>query len=93
MDRPDPTEPARVKVDPIEAHERAVIARLLQASCEALQQERIDSGDDRLVLQQLMSTLDRAMIAIRRGQPWVIERLTFELDRDVKALIEAHEQP
>ncbi len=87
MDRDDSTEVATVKTEPVESHERAVIARLLQACTEVLTDSRIDSRDRHLVLRALTQTLDRGMLAVRRGHPWVVERITAELDRSVETII------
>jgi hypothetical protein len=78
---------ARSKTEPIERHERAVIGRLVQACVEALRDERIDSRDGHLVLRQLTDTLDRSMLAIRRAHPWVVERITTELERFIEHLV------
>ena len=78
---------ARSKTEPIERHERAVIGRLLQACVEALRDERIDASQGHLVLRKLTETLDRSMLAIRRGHPWVVERITAELGTYIEGLV------
>jgi hypothetical protein len=54
---------------------------------EALRDERIDSRDGHLVLHKLTDTLDRSMLAIRRGHPWVVEPITAELERFIENLV------
>jgi hypothetical protein len=78
---------ARSKAEPIENHERAVIARLLQASVEVLTDERIDARDAHLVLRALCQAWDRCMLAVRRGAPWILERETAWLDRRIEEII------
>ncbi len=82
----------RDSTEPITPHERAAIARLLQACCEVLQDERIRPEDGRKVLRQLLTTLDRGMLAVRREHPWIVERITSELDRFVETLIKPYEE-
>ncbi len=89
MDNAEPTGIARVKNEPIESHERAVIGRLLQASIEVLLNDHIDSRDSHLVLRAMTQTFERCHLAVRRAAPWVVERETAWLDRRIEEIIAA----
>jgi hypothetical protein len=83
---------ARVKSEPIESHERAVIARLLQALHEVLTDERLDPRDKIPVLHAITDTVDRSIPAIRNANPWVVERITAELDRRIEQIITTRQE-
>jgi hypothetical protein len=79
---------------PIEAGERAVIARLLEAARDALQDKRLHLLDRIEVADYLVNAFDAAALDVRRG--WREGRLDAavgELDRLVQRLADAAQTP
>jgi len=68
---------------PLEPSERASIARLLEASRDALSDQRIPDGFELVRLAgYLVSKFDAAALAVRQGyRERVLDRITGELDR------------
>ena len=79
---------------PIEAGERAAIARLLEASRDALGDKRLHLLDRIEVADHLVNAFDAAALDVRRG--WREGRLdaaVAELDRLVQRLADAAQAP
>jgi hypothetical protein len=79
---------------PLEAGERASVARLLEASRDALSDKRLHLLDRIEVADHLVNLLDAAALDVRRG--WREGRLDAavgELDRLVRRLADAAQAP
>lgn len=67
--------------------ERALIARLLEATVEALDDQRLGPAERATLLGFLRSTFDAAALAIRQGwRAHLLDRLTADLDRQRELL-------
>jgi hypothetical protein len=74
--------------------ERASIARLLEASRDALADQRIIGDRLNLLAGYLIATLDTAALAIRQGyRAHVLDRLVADLDRHRELLAERGGEP
>ena len=67
---------------PLGSHERASVARLLEASRDALDDQRLDYIDRSRLAAYLVGQFDQAALAIRQGhREYLLDRITGELDR------------
>jgi hypothetical protein len=74
---------------PLEAGERASIARLLEASRDALDDRRLDYIGRARLAGYLVSKFDEAALAVRQGhRAHLLDRITAELDRTRETLAE-----
>ena len=70
-------------------HERAAVARLMEASREALLDGQVPRAERHRLLAYLITVLDQAALAVRQGyRAHLLDRLTADLDRFVAGLIE-----
>lgn len=84
----------RPQAAPIEAAERASIARLLEAARDALQDSRLHLLELRDLADHLVGAFDRASLDVRRGwREAALDAITAELDRYREQLADAAERP
>jgi hypothetical protein len=69
-------------------HERAAVARLLEATREHLLDRRVPRAERHRLLAYLVTMLDQASLAVRQGyRAHLLDRLTADLDRFVAELV------
>ena len=79
---------------PLQSGERASIARLLEASREAFDDQRLDYIDRSRLASFLVGRFDEAALAVRQGhRAYLLDRITGELDRTREQLAEGGDHP
>jgi len=74
---------------PLQSGERASIARLLEASRDALDDRRLDYIDRSRMASFLVGRFDEAALAVRQGnRAHLLDRITSEVDRTREQLAE-----
>jgi len=74
---------------PLQSGERASIARLLEASRDALDDRRLDYIDRSRLASFLVGHFDEAALAVRQGnRAHLLDRITSEVDRTREQLAE-----
>jgi len=74
---------------PLGSQERASIARLLEASRDALDDSRLDYIDRSRLASYLVGRFDEAALAVRQGnRAHLLDRITSEVDRTREQLAE-----
>jgi hypothetical protein len=79
---------------PLSSGERASIARLLEASRDALDDQRIGHDNQHRLAGYLVARFDAAALAVRQGhRSHVLDRIVAELDRYRDQLAEEGDRP
>jgi len=69
-------------------HERAAVARLMEASREALLNHQVPRAERHRLVVYIIPMLDQAALAVRQGsRAHLLDRLTADLDRYVAELV------